>query len=51
VFFIKVDAFDRNLKEEKSKLDLKIAHLEANLKSKSKQLHQRIDQVILIEFK
>ncbi|RNA37250.1 hypothetical protein BpHYR1_047263 [Brachionus plicatilis] len=37
---------DKHLKEEKNVLDLKMAHLEANLKSKSKQLHQRIDQIL-----
>lgn len=39
---------DKHLKEEKNVLDLKLAHLEANLKSKSKQLHQRIDQVRIV---
>lgn len=42
---IQIEHFDQLLKEEKTKLDLKITNLEANLKSKSKQLHQRIDQI------
>ena len=36
---------ENRLKEEKTVLDLKMAHLEANLKSKSQQLQERIDQV------
>ena len=42
---IQIEILDKHLKEEKNTLDLKMAHLEASLKSKSKQLHQRIDQV------
>ncbi|CAF0722537.1 unnamed protein product [Brachionus calyciflorus] len=40
-----IETLDKHLKEEKNVLDLKMSHLEANLKSKSKQLHQRIDQI------
>lgn len=38
---------ENRLKEEKTVLDLKMAHLEANLKAKSQQLQERIDQVNL----
>lgn len=40
-----MDVFDSRLKEEKATLDMKMAHMEASLKSKSKQLHQRIEQI------
>jgi hypothetical protein len=40
-----IEILDKHLNEEKTSLDLKMAHLEANLKSKTKQLTQRIEQV------
>jgi hypothetical protein len=43
----KIEELEKNLKEEKLQLDLKVTNLEANLKSKTKQLHQRIEQVHL----
>ena len=41
-----IDVFDTQLKTEKASLEVKMDNLEANLKTKSKQLHQRIEQVI-----
>lgn len=40
-----IDVFDTQLKTEKASLEVKMDNLEANLKTKSKQLHQRIEQI------
>ena len=40
-----INDFDSHLKEEKATLDVKVGQMEASLKSKSKQLHERIEQI------
>jgi hypothetical protein len=45
MFLAKIERLDKLLKEEKASLDAKMENLEENLRNKSKQLHQRIEQV------
>ena len=45
LFFLKIEMLDSFLKEEKSVIELKRAHLEANLRAKTKQLQERTEEV------
>ena len=40
-----MEMLDAHVKEEKIQFDIKLARLEANLKLKSKQLNERIEEV------